>query len=116
MHISVAQTKMMARFVDQDVADKMLERLAFFAPFGEDRLPEQPNPVWQRPACVNAPLANWNPLIDSGQLEWMIDAHFGKQGVVGIFVDLQYDMLEMGSERFGQSPHRLARDCLDFLG
>ena len=93
---------MMADFVDQYVADEMLERLALLGPFGEDRLAEQADPVGQRARRFDAALADRDAFIDAGQVERMLDAQLGEQRVVGIFVDLQHDIGEMAGERLGQ--------------
>ena len=45
VHRLVAQSEMMARFMDQDVADEMFELLAILDPFVEDRAAKQADPV-----------------------------------------------------------------------
>ena len=55
------------------------------------------------PDCLDAALADRNAFIDAGQVERMLDPHFGEQRVVGKFVDLQDDIGEMAGERLGQA-------------
>ena len=46
----------------------------------------------------------------------MVDAHFGEQRLVGIFIDLQDDFGQMSGKRLGESVERGARDGLDLFG
>ena len=45
---------MMAHFVDEDMMDEVLERLALRRPFVEDSAAVEENPVGQGPAMVDA--------------------------------------------------------------
>ncbi len=107
---------MMAHFVDQYVADEMLELLAFLDPLGEYWLAEQAYPVGERTARLDAPLADRDTFVNPGELERVIDPQLGKQGLLGKFIDLQDDVPEVRSKGLGQALHFAARDQLDFLG
>ena len=115
MHVVITQPEMMTDLVDQDVADQMLKLLALLDPFSKDSLAEQSDPVRERTACLDAALANRNAFVNAGEVEWVVDAQFGEQGIVGKFIDLQDDMVQVGNEWFGQFLNRIACDCLDFL-
>ena len=94
----------------------MLQLLAFLDPFGEDRLAEQAYPVGKRAAGLDAALADRDTFVNPGKFERVVNAQFGKQGLLGIFIDLQDDVPQVRSERLGQALHFAARDQLDFLG
>ena len=115
MHVVITQPEMMTDLVDQDVADQMLKLLTLLDPFSKDRLAEKSDPVGERTACLDAALTDRDAFVNAGEVERVVDAQFGEQGIVGKFIDLQDDMVEVGNEWLGQFLERIACNCLDFF-
>ncbi len=103
VHVLVAEPEMMANFVDLYVADEMLELFAILDPLVEDSAPKQSDAVGQGAALLDAALAERNALVNPGQVERMIDLHFGKQRLVGEVLDLKHDAAKVRRERLRQA-------------
>jgi hypothetical protein len=74
-HILIRKAKMVADFVEEDVADNGIEGLAAFAPVVEDRAAVEVNTVGQAPDIGDAALGQGNALIKAQQIVRRIQIH-----------------------------------------
>ena len=65
---------MVADLVNQHVSDEVLQRFLAPGPFVQDRPAEQPDPLGQGTALVDAALRQGNALVNATEIEWVFDA------------------------------------------
>ena len=106
----------MSDFMDQDVVDEMLEANGAARPFVEDRTALKGDAVGQVARLIDAFLADRQTVVETGQVERVVDSHVGEQSVVGELLDRQDDVGEMCRERFGQRREAGAGDRFNLVG
>jgi hypothetical protein len=117
MHRLVAEAEVVADFVHQHMRDEMLERfVAALDPFVEDRLAEQPDAVGQGARVADALLVKRQALVDTGQLERVLDPEPGERLLVGELLDQHHDIAEMRGELRRQPGQSGARHRLHLVG
>ena len=65
---------------------------------------------------LDAFVADRQPVVESGEVEWIVNSHAGEQGVIGEVLDRQHDPFKVRCERLGQRRQGRAGDGFDLVG
>src|ERR1700736_3535292 len=87
LHVVVGQPKMMADFVNQDVADEMAQRLVMFGPVIQDRATVEPDHIGQPGNVVIAAKRQAYALEQAEQVEFAFRVHLVEHLVARKIVD-----------------------------
>ena len=116
VHVVVAETEMMADFVDRHVRDEVVKADAGLDPLFEDVATIKDDAVGHRAGVHRRFLAERPAMVEAGQIERVLQTEFGERLVVGQFLNREHNVAEMFRELHRQSGDRRAADRLDRVG